>query len=384
VTGVSMVYPGGAATDEQRYLNDIEALYGTEIRRLPLASFRYLKEEQWLWQIEFPWLFSNPEPASLGAIRELGCSTVLNGYFGDQMMASEAHLFELARSFRWLQLRREFQALAASMTDCPPRILRKEMVHDILRDLAPDWLMRPVRSIRWLRNSDRSPRWYARSLRKIAYQRSQQQRRPDRPFASKQAENCYWYFTFTHRLNLIETANKTAAGYGIEQAYPFMDRDLVEFMMAIPGAVVNWQGVYKGLFREAMCGILPEPIRQRNWKADFTPLVNEAATACAGDLREYLRPDSQAITLGYLDRDFQHAFSRHQAKLTGERALPASQVNAVIALVLWLQVFFTEGAAARQKMQYDNHDASHDLGSDAASPRTSKLRSSGDGEAYQD
>jgi asparagine synthetase B (glutamine-hydrolysing) len=114
------------------------------------------------------------------------------------------------------------------------------------------------------------------------------QARPQGKFASKHAEECYQHANSKYHLNVLEETNKMSASYGLEPAYPFMDRDLISFIMAIPGEVVNWQGVPKGLFREAMRGVLPEAIRLRRWKADFTDFINAGCD-------EY-QPSSKAIS----------------------------------------------------------------------------------------
>ncbi|MBZ5628075.1 MAG: hypothetical protein LAO06_04330 [Acidobacteriia bacterium] len=339
--GISWVFPDGSLADEKRYLKDIEALWQVEIRRLAYSSFRFVDEEKWVWQVEYPRVFWNSEHEVFSTAGAMGCTALLDGYFGDQMMDSSGHLFELARRFRWLQVRREFLALAGSMSDCSRRSLAQELLHRFLRDLAPDWLMRPVRSIRRLGDSDRSPRWYTVRLRNLAYRRSQQQRRPALRFPSKQAEICYRYFLTAHRLDVLEQINKIAAMYGIDKAYPFMDRDLVAFIMSVPSSVVNWQGISKGLFREAMLGILPESIRQRNWKADFTPLNSGAAARGYARLQKQLRSDCLAVEFGYIDpATLEPTLSAHHAKLNGERLLPIVQVNTLIGLELWLRAFF--------------------------------------------
>ena len=74
----------------------------------------------------------------------------------------------------------------------------------------------------------------------------------------------------------MELNNKVASIYGLESAYPFLDRDLVAFLMAIPGEVQTRNGVPKALLRAALHGVLPDAITLRRSKGDFTHLVNEA------------------------------------------------------------------------------------------------------------
>ena len=140
------------------------------------------------------------------------------------------------------------------------------------------------------------------------------------------------------------------AVYGLEPAYPFIDRDLISFIMAIPGEVVNWQGVPKGLFREAMRGILPEAIRLRRWKADFTEFVNAGTADEYHEFQSYFESDCLAIEFGYVDGD---AVRQELEKMKPRvhdpySAVPTWRVAALVSLELWLQVFFGKKRRGRQ------------------------------------
>ncbi len=347
--GISMVFPEGTSADEKRYLEDIENRYAVEIHRLPFSSFHYMSEEKWLELIEYPRVYWNSEFVIYDTARRLGCTTLLDGYHGDQMMASNAHLFELARQFRWHRAWREHRVLGQWMTDSSPSTIRRGLVYEFLRDLAPDWLMRHYRRVRRRPDSEMYPRWYTPKLRQLAYRRCQQQRRPKLPFASKQAEISYRYFVAPHRLDIIEQVNKIAASYGVDKAYPFMDRDLVAFVISVPNHVMNWGGVFKGLFREAMRDILPENIRSRNWKAGFTALNSGAAESGYALFESLLQPDCLAARYGYMDpASVQRSIHQHRSKLSDQIMQPTVQVNSAVGLELWLRAFFHGNGASAE------------------------------------
>lgn len=234
-------------------------------------------------------------------------------------MSSDAPLFEHVRGFHWSKMQREFGALSRLMLDSPPNLLRQEYTHYFLWELAPERMLRALRAVRHRLGRDRRPPWFTPAFRELAYRRSQQQRRAAGPFAGKHAEFVHRCFVPTHRLNMIEEWNKLSAAHGLERAYPFMDRDLVAFMMAIPGEVVTWQGTYKGLFREAMRSVLPESIRRRAWKADFTAVANAAAAEGYSRFVSHFESGCLSAAMGYLDRDmFATQFEGYRVRLTGE------------------------------------------------------------------
>lgn len=59
--------------------------------------------------------------------------------------------------------------------------------------------------------------------------------------------------------------------FGLEMLYPFMDRRIIEFLMAIPSEQFLQGGWKRGLIRAATAGILPEEIRWRRDKTLFSP-----------------------------------------------------------------------------------------------------------------
>ena len=75
----------------------------------------------------------------------------------------------------------------------------------------------------------------------------------------------------------LELNNKTASASGLETAFPFLDRGLVEFLLSVPGELLARNGEPKALLRDALKGVVPEGILRRRTKADFTHIVNEGS-----------------------------------------------------------------------------------------------------------
>jgi asparagine synthetase B (glutamine-hydrolysing) len=94
-------------------------------------------------------------------------------------------------------------------------------------------------------------------------------------FATSHAKALYHQVKSGYNVFRYEWANKIASIYGIEYAYPFLDQDLVAYLMAIPGEMQTWKGVPKGILREAMRGVLPTQILERRWNAEGTDLFND-------------------------------------------------------------------------------------------------------------
>jgi hypothetical protein len=166
-------------------------------------------------------------------------------------------------------------------------------------------------------------------------------------FHSVQARSIYFQARSKYHVHCLEWNNKIGASRSIDVALPFLDRDLVALLMAIPGEIQNWKGVPRALLREALRGVLPEAIRQRNWKADFSDVVNTGAAADASIVSQALSSNALAVRLGYLDPErLAPEVARLSAGLGGPDCVASWTLADLFGLEVWLQVFFG-GAPAR-------------------------------------
>jgi asparagine synthase (glutamine-hydrolysing) len=352
-TGISLTYQEGSSADEKSLLAAIERQYGLEIKRLPETSPGYLNGARaLLWQIEVPRLDGQWNAyQQLLHVAQAGQNRVLlSGFFGDQMLFGQAYLLDLVHSLRWGKAIRDLKEFGLWMTDIDPQEIRELFLGDLLRAHVSERLLPILRRIRAKAQADYYPPWYSKPFRQRALDRALGQACPQGKFASKHAEECYQHANSKYHLNVLEETNKMSASYGLEPAYPFMDRDLISFIMAIPGEVVNWQGVPKGLFREAMRGVLPEAIRLRRWKADFTDFVNEGTAREYPEFQSYFGSDCLAVEFGYVDGDaVRQALEKMKPRVHDpSSAVPTWRVAALLSLELWLQVFFGQKCTGRQ------------------------------------
>src|SRR5262249_5708443 len=146
-------------------------------------------------------------------------------------------------------------------------------------------------------------RWYTENFRKSLH-------RAEGSLTPLRATSATYHFkalyqTVRSRYNVLcmESMNKVASMRGIEMAFPFLDRDLISFLMGIPGELQSRNGVQKWILREAMRGLLPTTIIERRWKADFTDVVNEGVERDYSKLVRHLRTHGAAVRLGYVEAD---------------------------------------------------------------------------------
>ena len=71
----------------------------------------------------------------------------------------------------------------------------------------------------------------------------------DGPFHSAHARAIYIEARSKYQVQCMEWNSKVGARYGLEVAFPFLDRDLIAFLMAIPGEMHAHHGVPRALLR---------------------------------------------------------------------------------------------------------------------------------------
>jgi asparagine synthase (glutamine-hydrolysing) len=343
VCGISMVFPEASEADEQRFLDDITGRYRTEIERVPVSELRLFEHARTVVAaIELPCLAWDAQREVLRRANRSGCSVLMDGYYGDQVLFPRRYLVDLARRGQWRRVRRHLRAFRAWMTDVEPGFFERDFREALLRAFLRPSIFASVKRLAATRRARRYPAWYTKRFIGRVLERQMSRFEPRIHFASCQAEECYRHATAGHYLFQTRRQNGLAAMHGVEMAQPFRDRDLIAFLMAVPGEAINPDGVPKGLLRRALSEVLPPPIRDRRWKADFTQFGNRAT------LREYdliealLTKDCLAAQAGYVDGStIAEAIRRHRRRVAQDDSAEAGwRLNEVVALELWLRHFF--------------------------------------------
>ncbi len=92
---------------------------------------------------------------------------------------------------------------------------------------------------------------------------------------------------FEYKLeHLLKWEDRNSMAFSLEARVPFLDHELVEDTLSLPRRSYIDHGTTKKILREAMRGILPEPVRQRRDKIGF--LTPEAEWFRGPRFREYL------------------------------------------------------------------------------------------------
>jgi asparagine synthase (glutamine-hydrolysing) len=211
--------------------------------------------------------------------RAKGFRVLLTGLGGDDwLMGSFYHYADLLRRIRILALIRQarFDSRLSAMI-----VPFSSVLQFGVKPLLPRTARR---ALRWMLRRDGFPHWmdpqFAHRIHLAERIRREAVRRP---FSSFAQEDLYRTAFSGFAAHFSEVEERSASWFGLEQRHPLHDRRIIEFALALPEEQRWRRDQTKFVLRQAMQGLLPETIRQRLTKADFSHVFAEALRAQGGE-----------------------------------------------------------------------------------------------------
>jgi asparagine synthase (glutamine-hydrolysing) len=346
---VGISHPGakGSDADERQYLIDIEREYGVAIQQFalePLIGLVQGADEQIRAAeaplIDYMWGRSRELHRRAAGSR---ARVLLTGDWGDQVLFSTAYLVDLVHQFRWRAVQRHTREYVRWVGAPETRVILRRFGRDLTRHYFP---RRLVWSAKWARRRllglENEKSWFSDAFLRRGLRFANRPATIGEGFHSAQARSIYLEARSKYHVHCLEWHNKIGALHGLDAALPFLDRDLLAFLIAIPGEVQNQNGVPRALLREAMRGVLPESVRTRRGKADFSYIVNNGVAQDLSVIARALSTRSLGVQMGYLDaaRLAPAVASLSTGSLAGPDCTDSWDLADLFGLEVWLKVFF--------------------------------------------
>jgi asparagine synthase (glutamine-hydrolysing) len=314
-------------------LGDLEPHYVEADRLSPLEDL-----DRVFWHEDEAFLAPNlyMHWALYRAAQGAGVRVLLDGLDGDTTVSHGLeYLAELLRAGRIGALMAEVTALAGRHGISRRRVFD----HFVLRPLVPG----PVRTV-WKALRRRRPVHGSLSVpirpafaRRVGLRDRIASLERGGSRRSRTARESHWQGLTSGLLPYtLELADRAAAAFGVEPRYPFFDRRLVEYCLALPPEQKLHGGWTRVVERRAMAGLVPEEVRWRVGKGNLSPNFKRGLF---GDDRHVVEDvivkDPQVID-EYVDvAALRDAFRRHASGPI--RDADALDVYAAVTLALWLR-----------------------------------------------
>ncbi len=205
--------------------------------------------------------------------RQKAIRTLLNGIGGDDLLSvSYDHLTDLLRQGAFLKLITQFRH-DANITSYSSSSL---FLNYCLKPLIPQPIKVAIKQLLKPFREDGVPSWInADYIKKTGVDERLKKITPKKQFPTLSQQRIYQGLFYGWNATIImDVIERFTAYYGIEIRYPFFDRRLVQFLLSVPEEQ-RWRNEWpKTILRRAMDGILPEPIKIRRDKAEFSSIID--------------------------------------------------------------------------------------------------------------
>ena len=332
-----------SASDEECFVRALEQACEATIERIPQRAgfMEFATDEVRHAESPLTEALASQRQAMYRRARERGAGRLLTGHWGDQVLFESSYLVDLCRSGRWHTVRSHATAWG---------VTRRGLVARCARDLTarhlPSPCLRAVRHVRRRAEGAWRAEWYTDRFRKLLRHRFEAARLP-RPRGSSHAWAIYQQARRVYHVQCLEWNCRVAAMRGLDVAFPYLDCDLVQFLMSIPGDIQSHAGVPRGLMRAAMRGLVPDAIVDRRGKGEFTHLANRSIELDFEQITDVLGSSSLAVQYGYVDGPvlWRLLAEWRQNIRASENAIWANRLLELCGMELWLRQFL---APARQ------------------------------------
>jgi asparagine synthase (glutamine-hydrolysing) len=356
--GFTYATTAGSPADESAYLAELEREYGTAIAAVD-ADARgrdglVSSAAELIRRVEAPMANAQWRRADslVAAARAAGAHSLVTGHWGDQILFDQAYLIDLLHRGSIGTIRSHLRTYGEWFPDAPGHTFTARFFSDLLEYELSPWARTGIRAVRGATAAPAAwDDWYTPWFR--------EQAGPD-VFAREagttaQARALYREVRSRYHDLCLVWHNTMAAAHGVERSFPFLDRDLVQFVMDVPGDILARDGVPKALLRTSLEGIVPASVLQRRTKGDFTAAVNSASRDDHTAIARVLSADALVVQLGYVEADKLIKGLRAVAPaMEQSSSCTASwRLTALLALELWLREF----AGGHQRRESEHAEA---------------------------
>ena len=330
VVAISYGSSDGSAADERKYVDAVVQNCGVRCVRLDLQPTGFMDHVAAnAWSAETPSVDDVPGTLmrAAAAAREHGVRDLMMGTWGDQVLFPfpPPYLGELLRAGNLSEYSRLTRMLREWLVDVPEPHIRSVLMRQAVRTFVPTPVLERMKPLRRNPTVFDGLRGFVKTRRRGALNHAGAIRRE---------------VTGPVAVNGMETTTKWGWANGLETHLPFLDADLVQLLFAVPQQHMLNDGVPKSLLRSAMEGLVPDEVRLRRDKGDYTDEIAREIRVGHKDCVESLRGCERLVAHGLMSHD---AAARTLARFQQADEIEtdmAFTLSSMLGVNAWLKVFF--------------------------------------------
>lgn len=317
----------GSAADERTHVNAVlqsSSVRGVYLDLEPLGFPDQVDAD--VWAGETPVIDEVPGTLrrAAAAARAHGAHHLLTGTWADQVLFPfpPPYLVELLRAGKVREFLRLERALPQWMSDVEPARIRRAIIGRTLRGVLPGGLLNRIRPVR-----HEAAEWFDTLAPMVIPARQP----PLTHVAGLRRE-----ITGGASVDAMEGTTKWGWSHGLETQLPYLDADLVQLLLALPAHHTLHNGTPKALLREAMAGMVPDSVRWRRDKGDYTAPIETTFQGTRQESIDRLENGRRLVSHGFMS---QAAADRNLARLRQAGDIDRGMLASLVGLDAWLRVY---------------------------------------------
>jgi asparagine synthase (glutamine-hydrolysing) len=342
-TGINYGGTQGSTSDERAFIVALERATGTQIECVAQRPGFLESACRETWHTETAGIegLARLREAFLSRVRDDGAARLLTGHWGDQVLSDSSYVQDLLRpgTLRLCDAHRAKWRIRRST-------LAARVARDMIARYAPSSVESNLISAYGATKGAWAVPWFTARFRRILRERFSAPR-VRRVAGSSHAWSIYQQVRLGYHLQCMEWNARIGDMFRVEMAFPYLDRQLIQFLMSIPGEIQSDDGVQRGLMRQAMSDVVPAAIVNRSSKGEFTHLANEGVEHDFPAIRELLGRDALSVQLGYVEGPvlWSHMDRWRNDIRTADDGVLSDRVIDLCGFELLLRHFFRDAAA---------------------------------------
>lgn len=327
----SAIYNKLEQCDERPYINTVIAQGGITPHLVPMDDISPFRAYVEMQQHQDQPYFGTTMFLHLGlytSVRSCGVRTMLEGFGGDSVIGHGwTYFVELARGRHWRTLYRQAHAVAGSGRIAALRMAWKLGVSPIISAFISNNLQGHGVRAKYPLRRDMLERYQIN--KRITEFNHQLQR------AWTERDAQYHDLSLGFYQGIFEAYDVVSTTYGVDARYPFWDKRLVEFCLALPPELKFHNGFTRYIIRRALDGILPHEIQLRRSKTGIAPHFDEGIS-CDAQLLQSTVAMQQGKLSGYINWDNFEAYLKRFIGSNAARRNTWMYVWPTATLAAWL------------------------------------------------
>lgn len=357
------------ASDEKKYLNDIENKFKKNITRVPIDDYVNISSTvadqiqiveapfvDYLWSItsQFEQFLANDK-----------CEIMMSGHWGDQIFFDWGYLIDDIKEFKFKRVFSHLKEYNNWYQENVGAFIKNQIFREMIKMILPQPLIRLYKHIKAEMLRHKSKWLELRAIiqdNHVEYAILPKFNSVNLLKVSHQTQSLYNQVRSRYHIHCLEWNFKVANYHGIEFSFPILDIDLLQFMLTLPGHLQNHKGVPRAILRESLRDLLPQTIADRTWKADFSDFVHDAIRKEVSQIAKGLNANASCVQNGILSKDSLKNMTDHAKISANENDNTVSwRLFDLLGLETWSSTFLDKNDNIKADTNYTTGELSNEI-----------------------